>query len=113
LDFGNQPDGSSTAKTFDITATLPAGACARGVKPVVITGESITGESGPSDQPVFTVSGDCAEKSIAPSQSCTETVTFKSDTEGAFNATMQVSANNASNSPQSVSLTASAYAVLQ
>ena len=108
LDFGNQAAGSSTPRTVEITATLPPGACDRDPKSIVITEESITGQS--SNQNVFTVSSDCAGKSIAPSDSCSETVTFQPDAavSGPFTATMQVSANSASNSPQSVSLTATA-----
>lgn len=113
LDFGNQAAGSSTPETVVITATLPPGACDRDPKSIVITGESVTGQS--SDQTVFTVSSDCAEKSIAPSDSCSETVTFQPDAavSGSFTATMQVSASSASNSPQSVSLTATAHTPIQ
>jgi hypothetical protein len=111
LDFGKQPAGSSTSKTVEITATPPSGACDRDPKSILIIDESITGQ--PSNQTVFTVSSDCAEKSIAPSDSCSEMVAFKPDAaaSGPFTATMQVSANGALNSPQSVSLTAAAIPI--
>jgi hypothetical protein len=97
INFPSTSVGSTSSQSVTVTNT--------GSGNLTVTGIAATG-ANPSD---FSHTSNCGGTSITPGHSCTLQISFTPAAGGSFSASMQIT-DNASNSPQSIALTATSPA---